>query len=152
MITGRSNLRHLGEYTQHRVGVADIENQKHIRIREDFRPSRPSRAPLGRSYAGLTTPLKIVRIPWSVRTCRNPRESRPSVTPSKPPSSTTTRCPRAEDDRSSKRCRIEAVASAFSSKLRYSRSSDLNKAMHTSTRDHSVPVAKRREVAIACKS
>src|SRR5579863_7432850 len=138
---------HLGEDAQYRIGVADIKNQKHIRIREDGRPPL-----LARSYAGLTTPLNTVRIPCAVRTCRNPRESKPSVTPSKPPSSTTTRCPRAEDDRSSKRCRIEAVASAFSSKLRYSRSSDLNKATHTSTRDHSVPVAKRREVAIACKS
>src|SRR5438270_5800559 len=98
-------------------------------------------------HFSLTVPLKTVRTPCKVRTSRKPRSSRPSVVPStfKPFSSMRTSLPRAHDDCSVKRLRIERRASFASINRRYSRSSDFSKAAVSSTRDHSLPVASRNE-------
>ena len=65
--------------SENRVGVSDIENEKHGK---DASVARYR-------YFGLTDPLSTVRTPCAVRTCRKPRGSSPSVMPSKPPFSST---------------------------------------------------------------
>ena len=55
--------------------------------------------------------------------------------------------PRTDDELSSNRRRIASRAPASSTKVRYSRSSDFSKAAQSSTRDHSVPVSIRNDVA-----
>ena len=83
------------------------------------------------------------------RTCRKPRASRPAVMPAIPLSSSMrTLRPRTDEEFSSKRFNTETLAAVPSSpNARYSRSSDFSKAAQSSTRDHSVPVSIRNEVA-----
>ena len=97
----------------------------------------------------LLVPLNTVCVPFSVRTRKNPRWSRPSVVPSRfePLSSMRTALPCTQEEFSAKRRRIDSRASEFSSNWRYSRSSDFSKAAANSTRDHSLPVSRRSEVA-----
>src|SRR5579872_59616 len=129
----RMHFGYASEDAQYRVRVADINDEKHD-LQCDF---------------SRTVPLRTVCSPCSVRTCRNPRPSRPSVVPSKaaPFSSIRTFFPNTHEEFCAKRCKIDPRASGSSTNCRYSRSSDFSKAATSSTRDHSLPVTRRNEVA-----
>src|ERR1700751_5499108 len=89
---------------QDRIRVAHIDDEKHenhvgpdalvwevdaysvINLPSIERPTGESARRSPRlCYSALTVPLRTVRNPCDVRTCRNPRASKPSLTPSKPP-------------------------------------------------------------------
>ncbi len=98
--------RRSAEDAENRVGIADIDDEKHSEPQINHRAHKGHRDSVGLRLndsahsTGRTSPDSTVRIPASVWTSRNPRSSSPAVTPSYPPfSSTCTRLPRVYDDR-----------------------------------------------------
>ncbi len=69
-----------GKNSEHRVGVADIENEKHTSLVCGERIYV-----IDHDQSGLTLPLNTVRKSPAARTRRKPRSSSPSVVPSKLP-------------------------------------------------------------------